>query len=284
MSPKATGISKYTGKKYRIHTMNAPILVCDILGFKNLVSQNELMKIIELMMNVIDTLFGMSQKDIGKQYFKGNEELYEKLKDHYPESLKLEASVVSDTIIIYPSEEFSEKNIAQEVSLMIMSIISMLFFRYMLKELNLLIRGALTYGEYGVIDDPKVVIGKGLIEAYELEKCQDWGGIIPSPILCSMLKKSSALNILFVNYAPVPIKASSMEDFSAAYEKFGVAPHVLNWTRITEKIDWKPLFENAEKIEDEENRKDALYKITQTKTFYEEMKKNGRALSPLSNI
>lgn len=53
-----------------------------------------------------------------------------------------------------------------------------------------------------------------------------------------MLKKSHILHILYDNYASIPIKASSLKTFNAAYETLDLSPHALSWPKITENVDW----------------------------------------------
>jgi hypothetical protein len=263
-------ISKATQIPYEINTKRLPLLLCDILGFKNLVKEKEPSELTEIILAVIDGLNYMKLKNIGKEYFKSNNSFYQKLSDNFPEKYNFNFNIVSDTILIYPEVELEESPLNYEIEILLISLASMNLFEYMLKN-HLLIRGAIHYGEFYELKEPRLLFGKTVIEAYELESYQDWGGILLSPKICEVLRKSHILNIIYNEYLDVPIKANYEAVFHEDCLTHIAFPHVLNWTRLVHEINWKPFYDRVELISDETERKKVNTTIKNTEIFYNKM-------------
>jgi len=272
MSPVEIWKSPHTKSHYKIKVLNQPILVCDILGFKNLVLNSHLSDLKQIMLNLVDAIIGMSLKDIGLHYFSASESITEKIKDFFPEKYNLDAAIISDTIIIYPSIDIEGEGLPEEISTLLLSIVSIAFFEYMIKIQKILIRGTITHGEYCVIDDPRVVFGKAVIEAYELEMMQNWGGILISPILCSKLRKSPIIYTIFKEYLEIPIKDQYKDEFEKRCLEASCLPHVLNWPNVVKDVNWEPIYDKVELITDTYKRKNAQKLIDNSKIFYENSK------------
>lgn len=56
------------------------------------------------------------------------------------------------------------------------------FFAALITD-GILMRGSVVRGELSVADDQEVIVGQGLVRAYELEQGQKWGGVIVDPVL-----------------------------------------------------------------------------------------------------
>jgi hypothetical protein len=85
----------------------------------------------------------------------------------------------SDSVFLYYESENNEKVIN------IAAVLSSISFN-LLTQLNLLIRGSLSHGVYEIYTDDNgnaVFLGTPIVEAVNLEKIQDWSGIMISPML-----------------------------------------------------------------------------------------------------
>jgi len=132
----------------------------DILGFKNLIKE----KSSEDIFNTIDKCLNI---------FYTWEEFNELFSTLY----------FSDTIIFYQtSEEY------KQTSFLDIYGIAGLIYSKLLAE-GIPVRGAITYGDFTIKQDSKgrnnIYFGQAFIEAFELEKKEDWVGIIISPLAYS---------------------------------------------------------------------------------------------------
>ena len=273
MCPIETFKVPQTGSSYKVYLTNQPVLVCDVLGFKNLVMKNEQPVLLQKMLQIVENIKQMSLVELGIDFWKDNEPLVNKIKGFYPENYGVDAAIMSDTIIIFPTTELEGEGLPEEFSTIILSIIASVFFGYMLKTEKLLIRGAVTYGEYCVIDNPRVAFGKAIIDAYELEQIQDWGGILLAPELCDRLRKSIMLQYQYTEYPKNIIKDKYKEKFEKRCHDLAFPPIALNWPRITDDVDWTPIYAEVKSIEDKKLREKAIEKVDKTREFYEEMRK-----------
>lgn len=133
----------------------------DILGFSDLVKNNSMQFVLDLYNEAIIKVNHHLQE------FWQTEEW----RDHVKRP-KISSLCVSDSIIIYSDGNGLDSFL--KIIVYIHSLIGMLI------KHGLPVRGALTLGELGIYNDEnnKILLGKAIVEAYELEKIQEWCGCI----------------------------------------------------------------------------------------------------------
>jgi len=268
MAPKEKVISPHTKIEYELNKKNAPLLICDLLGFKNLVLEQDIDEKI-MMLYLIEDLHFINIRDFGLDLFKSNTQFYDKISEFWPESYPLQGSIVSDTIFMYPLEDPAEGNLSYEVSVLLLSIASTLFFQRVLESYHFLLRGSICYGEYCIIDNPRLIFGKAVVDAYNLESIQNWGGVLLSPMICEKLRNSHILKTIYTEYLDLPIKRREQEKYESLCLAHSSFPHALCWPRLVPIVDWDPIYERLDHINDSDEKKSAKEKIDNTKKFHE---------------
>lgn len=249
-----------------------PLMMCDILGFSNHTKKTDINTISDEIINIIQNLDDISELDFGKTIFKDNESLQSKLGD-WPTKLKLKTMFFSDTIFLYPDPDLKFNFENAQIILPLFSHVAIVIIKKIITEHNWLIRGAITFDEYGVIKTPPTIFGKGIVNLYELEQKQDWGGFLLSPYACYIMGSSPVLSSGFAEY-PVPIKKKNQEEFDTECKNYGINPRVVNWPIYVDNVEWDKIYANLNFIENLEARKGAQRKIDNTKKFYEHIRKN----------
>lgn len=271
MAPKEKVISPFTKKEYELNNKNAPILICDLLGFKNLVLERDIDELKLTMLYLIEDLHFINIRDFGLDLFKGNKQFYDRISEFWPENYPLQGTIVSDTIFMYPLEDIAEGPLSYELSVLLLSVASTLLFQRVLESYHFLLRGSICYGEYCIIDNPRLIFGKAVIDAYNLESIQNWGGILLSPAICENLRDSHILNSIYTEYLDLPIKEREQEAFESLCLAHISFPHALNWPRLVYSVDWDPIYSRLDNIEDSDEKRSAKEKIDNTKKFHELM-------------
>jgi len=127
----------------------------DILGFKNLIKEKSPEDIYKIIDKCLDIYYS-----------------WEKLNELFS------TLYFSDTIIFYQTSEENK----QTAFLDIYGIAGLIYSRLLAEGIP--VRGAITFGEFNVKQDSKgkniIYFGDALIEAYDLEKKEEWIGIIIS--------------------------------------------------------------------------------------------------------
>ena len=148
----------------------AYIALFDILGFKNAILDLNL----DELKNIMGDEFSQTL-DVCVTYNPGSKGLSEfGTWEKYVEAGEQKSSYIrfSDTILLYTDED------NDKFFHLLLSCSRLLAFM-LLKGLPA--RGAITKGEVFVDENNSLVIGEGLIRAYELEKIQQWSGAIIDP-------------------------------------------------------------------------------------------------------
>jgi hypothetical protein len=144
----------------------------DVLGYKDLISNNKLDKVVDIYNK---TLLDLAEKAI---IIEGKHE-YARVADQQP----VKYLAFSDTIILYQDEslyipriELKSRALREIQSLKIfMETVS-----YLLRlsfERGIPIRGAVSYGRY-YATERGCILGEPIVEAYKMEQAQDWAGAI----------------------------------------------------------------------------------------------------------
>jgi len=240
------------------------IAVLDILGFKELINKRSLD---EVEKGVIGQLFAILEVvdwhaavvvDVGN--IKGSG--YEKIST-------LKHGIVSDTIFLYSEDRSNEslEQICEAVSFLIGFGI----------HIGVLLRGAITLGEFRAIENRNIYIGKALVTAYELEHGQEWVGCVLDNCVRQRMEKQvlqMTKKGLLVEY-PVPKKSVNKDD--------AINRHAINWWYFI--ISDMKYDDKEKKLE--QNKQDApeiaKTKLQNTIDFLTYIKQNNLCrLSPLS--
>lgn len=273
MTPLATYCSDITNEVYTIDRRNGPFLMYDILGYKDYIKHQDRIDLELKMMEILDELKSIKDTDIGINLYDDNKAVQNKIKNSGIKKYLINALMISDTFFIYPIIEYDEKSFDEQV--LLISSAAKVLFTHMLNKHHLLIRGSINHGEYSVIKNEnenhsnEIIFGKGYIESYELESLQNWGGILISPKIINKINNKNIL-ILFEEYRIMPINKNRYNDYERIFDSNH--PYVLNWPAIIEEVDWKPLYQRLNYIDDPEVRESAKNKIDNSKEFYEIMR------------
>jgi len=271
MAPLRKYRSDYTDLEYCADQRNGPIMMCDILGFKNFVINTDMENLKQEMMQLLDKYDSVENLMLGLDLFESHKLVHDKLsKIPLPKDYALKTFLFSDTIFLYPKKEY--KDLPYWMEVLILAAVSKAFFINMLTNHHFLLRGSIASDEYCIIDNQRMIFGKGVIEAYNLESIQNWGGILLSPKVIEKLQPSDLSNPTYVEYSGLPFNKNKKKDFLKLCSNESCVPYVLNWPMNIEKVDWDSLYRRLDKIDDNKIRISAKCKIDNTKIFFELMR------------
>lgn len=133
----------------------------DILGFKDLVTKNDTPTLIDLYNRAI-----IEVNEILQKFWETSE-----WRAHV-RNPKVKSLTISDSMVLY-----TEGN-GLDSFLKIMAYVHA-FINYLFAE-GLPVRGAISFGDFVKISntDNNILLGKSIVQAYELEKNQDWAGCV----------------------------------------------------------------------------------------------------------
>ncbi|HVM59576.1 MAG TPA: hypothetical protein VMV72_01815 [Verrucomicrobiae bacterium] len=151
----------------------------DILGYKQLLRNNEIELVVDLLHEDIPPLRGESEhwvKEIVSLLRKEHEShpFVDAAEKALPETQWL---LFSDTILLampIPSSLETDEKVARWV----VFLEQVLRVHCLLFRAGLPIRGAVSLGAYFFNEQPPFFVGKGLVEAYEEAQSQDWAGSV----------------------------------------------------------------------------------------------------------
>jgi len=189
---------------------NRMVAVCDILGYSNLVREHSLQELIKYHLGNIFNIVESSIPSNDKNSIS-------------PTQLDLLRTGIvghvsfSDTVIIYSlnDDRDGRKNVLDAVYRLLCIPMNTPYYRY---------RVGIAYGEMHVDRDKGIYIGKALIEAHDLEICQEWSGASLTESAANMFKDYCPENSMLVDY-DVPVKGNTTKRLT-----------VLNWTLANHQI------------------------------------------------
>lgn len=151
----------------------------------------------------ISGIFAQKLKEAVSLFEGDNQIMIKKQLDLYlTDAFRLGYLIISDSIIFY-SEIIEDDSDAIDIFDQFVNFIRSFFIESFLKKI--LIRGAISYGEFHVDVENSIYFGKALIEAIRLEKNQQWIGCIFSDSLSGIIasyhikKIPSSYKIRFAN-------------------------------------------------------------------------------------
>jgi hypothetical protein len=226
------------------------IAVCDILGFSDLVRDNDLDFVVE---HSVGWFRKSLNHSVHKIKFPTEIPPTEDL-DKHP---KIGVAWLSDTVLFYTKEDTDES--IQEL----LSTVAWLLFET-ISEGRTKVRGALAYGE-AFIDAPNsLYVGTPIIEAYSLEQEQQWSGaaLTQSAIdrLPPLARSGEYADWWLVPY-DVPLKNKSSQNTLA-----------VNWNQGIHHPSWRLRWSKSSDLPLESDWKDkpsVCEKFVNTKIFHE---------------
>jgi len=225
------------------------IAVCDILGFKSLFES----KVFSL--NRLYNKLGNISSSIGHSVYKDFVPVPKKLKD-LRRICPVGVTWFSDTVLL-----FTKKDTDEQVIELINCVCYLISDNMRFKETRL--RAGISYGEAIMDDNNEIYLGKPLIEAYELEKKQEWaGGAITKSAEQRILSiQDEGIQNWLINY-DVPIKDNKFENMYA-----------INWTQNPYHprfIKWKG-GKDQPTSKEEICKKDIVLKWRNTNNFHKDV-------------
>jgi hypothetical protein len=237
------------------------IAVCDILGFSNLVKQNDIDSIID---NPITFLRRSLWHSIKKTDIPEELPSLEELKN----KSRIGIALFSDTILLYTLEDTDDDCKS------LLETCGWLLFENMFYNSTRL-RIGVSYGEAYIDEKNSIYVGKPIIEAHELEKCQEWSGgaltiqaeeRIPINVKTEYLYRENVINgaiyFWYLIYYDVPLKYNRTERLLT-----------IDWTRGIHHYNnfaWSK--KNAEPTREEiDTKKDIVTKWRNTKKYHEDI-------------
>lgn len=132
------------------------LCLLDVLGFKGMVHGNPLRQVARTLRDARAKTPATVPEDVRDE--------------HAPDSL-----MYSDSVLFWV-----EGSSADHLGGLVRTVNS--FFATSFQD-GLLLRGGLVQGELSIAAEGEVIVGEGLVRAYELEQGQKWGGIVVDPRL-----------------------------------------------------------------------------------------------------
>lgn len=175
------------------HSKNALVGVFDFLGFKRMMSSSQdLLNTGGRVKQIISLVKGCGEAR-NKFEFNG------KISKLVPKVIQ-----VSDTFVVYTIEREP-----QDVIQFVWNVHHMLFYS-ILYEFP--IRGTLATGEILINEEQNIFLGPAILEAFQLEKQQDWSGACIAPSLQLYIEEIGILDLLFPLVLPyeVPLKEKAI--------------------------------------------------------------------------
>lgn len=236
---------------------NYTIAVCDILGFANLVQENQLDRVIQ---THLSTLRKSLHHAIHQGEFPDEVPSLQALQDQ--DALGL--AWFSDTILIYTQEDTDHNLMA------LLSCLSWLLFET-IYTVGTRLRCGVSYGEAFIDAENSIYVGKPLIEAYHLEEAQAWSGGALTPQATKRLPEVARTGEYYIDWPlvsyEVPLKTNQTLETYAIDWTIGIHRYFeLLWSTnhdVPPKEEW-------------ENKPDICMKWQNTKLFHDNVCKTCR--------
>ena len=226
------------------------IAVCDILGFSYLVEKNPLD-------SVVDNALGWFRQALNHSVHKGE------FPSTFPPTRDLDShqhvgvSWFSDTILFYTKDD------TDEAVRQLLLTVGWLLFETML-EGTTRVRAGIAYGEAHIDKENSLYVGLPIIEAYNLEKQQQWAGAALTKSACARIPEYARTGKFadwwIVPY-DVPLKGGEV-----------LTTLAVNWNWGIHAPDWRLLWSKSSELPTEEawaNDASVCEKFLNTKRFHE---------------
>jgi len=165
------------------------VVFLDILGFRQIMKNNnedELIPFIQLMSSILsDTKESLVKSLLNDDQFNEGDV------EFIFQQLNVQSISLSDSIVLWTP------NASPDDCVQLMIVANAILLKAFNQGFPL--RGTMTFGELYFADDSKNsnVFGSAIVKAYEMEKVQEWSGVIIDPICIDHYRKYVARNIDF---------------------------------------------------------------------------------------
>ncbi|HGJ66336.1 TPA: hypothetical protein ENS27_13310 [bacterium] len=236
------------------------VAICDILGFKNLIMNNSVEDVAN---NSLGYLKRSLYHSITQEDIPDNLPTMTELK----QNSKVGFAIFSDTILLYTKKDTDDD------CQFLLETCGWLLFENVFNHSTRL-RIGISYGETFINEEDNIYIGKSIVEAYQLEKSQEWAGgaltknaeeRIPEFVKTEFLYDKNTINGRIFNwyltYYDVPLKGGFSERLLT-----------IDWTRgIHHYLPFEWSKNHKEPTEDEIFKKpDIVSKWRNTKKYHED--------------
>jgi hypothetical protein len=227
------------------------IAVCDILGFESLVKNNSLD-------SVVNNALGWFRKALKHSLHGGTFPVAPPPTRELESHEHVGVAWFSDTILFYTKHDTDEA-----VGELLQAVASLLFET--ITDGVTKVRAGIAYGEMYVDPENSMYVGLPIVEAYKLEKAQQWAGAALMESACKRLEQcgpSGDVARWWVTPWDVPLKE-------------GRAPMktlVVNWNHGVHDLGWRLRWSESSELPPEEaalNCPDVYEKFMNTKNFHE---------------
>lgn len=230
---------------------NYTIAVCDILGFKELVKNYGADR-------VVTDVLGRFRKELHHSIHKNNFPKYVPNLNELQSHSQIGFAWFSDTIVLYTREDTNECIRA------LVTTVSWLIFETLFNPYAR-IRCGVSYGQAVIEPENAIYVGNPFIEAFKLEKIQDWSGGALTPEAVQRIP-ADARDGQNINWWLVPYKVPTKEGKQLTL--------AINWTwgihRPKDFLHWSKTSEKPTES-DWMTRRDICEKWFNTKKFHDEV-------------
>jgi len=242
-TPIRTNISLMTDNTSNDRFSGA-IAIVDILGFGNMLRDHSIDYIKNQIINILLQISEGINFFVNRDRYRFNKFANDNTINYSP----LEYVLFSDTILLYIKANNDCKiNTPEFVISSLCYACSLLLSKGF--ENNIPLRGALTFGECLIHENPFYFLGKSIYEISSLEKNQDWAGIVLSDNLNSFSFEHTYLTSYVVPFKKNPERRT-----------------VINWILHYTIPDFEKCFDS--------NNPNVIIKKENTIKFYQDMTKN----------
>jgi len=222
-----------------LNTYTGAIAMIDILGYKDRLCKSSIedikQNIIDKLIRIIDTANTIVNRDRFRfNKFSNDNTIYTTGLDYVFFADTMLLFIESDDACFINRPENSINSLCYATSL----ILGKGFENY------ISLRGAISFGEFYIQKNPVIIIGKPISKISQLERTQDWAGVV----LSDDLDKYDLFDSFITKYA-VPFKDNSIKEMRA-----------INWVRFINKPDFDLSFDS--------DRQDVIIKKENTRVFY----------------
>lgn len=229
------------------------VAVCDILGFSHLVQTSSLEQ-------VVNNSLGWLRKSLYHSLHKREFPDAIPRKEQFLGNEHVGAAWFSDTFLLY-----SRADDREAINQLIQTVGWLLFETMMAGRM---IRGGISFGEAYIDEQESIFVGKPIVEAYRLEKSQQWAGVALTEHAVEripLIARSGDLGDWWVVPYDVPLKDGNKKRTLA-----------INWTWGGHSW-WRVSWSESKKLPDESDwaaRPDVCEKFINTKAFHKAICRN----------
>jgi class 3 adenylate cyclase len=225
---------------------NYLVAVCDILGFSALVQEHDLHSVVE------DAL-GWFRKALGHSIHGGEFPPTPPAMRALANHEQVGVAWFSDTVLLYTKHD-TDAAVADLVT----TVASLLFETILQGSTK--VRAGVAYGEAFMDQDSSLYAGKPIIEAYCLEKNQEWAGAALAASACERVARcgpEGAPARWYLVPWEVPTKGGPLSTLA------------VNWSRGVHAREWRMMWSSTSELPPMDAKRGKREKFLNTKRFHE---------------